>query len=612
MDKVKKCYQCNQAGHLKRDCPLNPVKGAEAKHPPLPGPPAAGSGDGAAAGGKKRKRNAPKKKSVTPVKAGARDDIDAMDEEEDGDDAPSVTFSTGKDLLSALQKGGEGKGSATAAPPAPLLPKPVSSGTSSSVSTFMTSDRFASLTINKEVLRAIATVMKYEFMTKVQSASLPSILKGMDALVKAKTGTGKTLAFLIPSIELLLKTPRCNPAEISCLVISPTRELATQIADEAKVLLSFLPHLKVCSITGGTNINGDKKAFQQPISFLVATPGRLIDHLQNTPDFASRISLSRILILDEADQLLDMGFKMEIEKILSFLPAKEARQTLLFSATIPSAIKGIAAAALRKGHAFIDTVGDEEEQTHVHVKQEIVIARLEETMAAIYAVLRREMMYPDYKIIVFFTTARVTGFFANLFQQMKLNVLEIHSRKSQSVRTKTSAVFKESTNVILFSSDVSARGMDYPDVTFVCQVGLTEKSQYVHRLGRTARAGKEGGGMILLQPFEEMSMRKELSDFDLHHTTMEALNTASYLKPCADVAASVERNGSLKAGAEQAYQAYLGFYNSNLRKLGWTKEHLVQEAALFAKSIGLKETPFLLKKTVGKMGLKGVPGLRVQ
>jgi ATP-dependent RNA helicase MSS116 len=308
-----------------------------------------------------------------------------------------------------------------------------------------------------------------------------------------------------------------------------------------------------------------------------------------------------------------MGFKADIEKILSFLPAKEARQTLLFSATIPSAIKGIAAAALKRDHTFIDTVGVEVDQTHSHVKQEIVIAKAEDTMATLLAVLRREMARPNYKIIVFFTTARQTAFFADIFsEKVKLRVLQIHSRLSQSTRTKKSAVFKQSTNVILFSSDVSARGMDYPDVTFVCQVGVTEKSQYVHRLGRTARAGKEGGGMILLQPFEETLMRKELSDFDLHHTTMEALNTASYLKPCADALSTVVKSDDLTTAAEQAYQAYIGFYNSYVKKLGWTKEHLVQEAALFAKSIGLKEVPALSHMMISKMGLKGVPGVKVK
>jgi ATP-dependent RNA helicase MSS116 len=183
--------------------------------------------------------------------------------------------------------------------------------------------------------------------------------------------------------------------------------------------------------------------------------------------------------MDEADQLLEMGFKPDIDRILAFLPNKASRQTLLFSATVAPSIQQIAAAAMRPGYSFIDTVGADTDQTHMHVKQELVTVEMHEIIQTVAAILARELRKPDYKIIIFFTTARVTGFMAQLFQRMGVNALEIHSRKSQAQRTKTSDIFRDGKNLVLFSSDVSARGMDYPDVTFVLQVGLTEREQCI-------------------------------------------------------------------------------------------------------------------------------------
>ena len=484
----------------------------------------------------------------------------------------------------------------------------------SSVSSYMTQSLFADLPISVQSKKAIADVMRYSNLSVVQEASLPTILNGVDVLVKAKTGTGKTLGFLIPSVELLIKKRSPSRDAVQCLILSPTRELAQQIATEAESLLTFHNGMKVVTVVGGTNINQDKKRLNGKVDILVATPGRLKDHLQNTDRFSERCRENiSFLIFDEADQLLDMGFKPDIDAILKHVPPKDHRQTLLFSATVPPSVQEIAKNALRKGFEFIDTVGEDSEQTHLHVHQELVVTNMEDQTSAILSILRREMQVPNYKIIVFFTTARLTGYMATLFQKMQMNVLEIHSRKSQAQRTKTADIFRDNSNVILFSSDVSARGMDYPDVTFVLQVGLTEREQYIHRLGRTARAGKSGKGMLLLAPFEVNTMKKSLSDIPLHNVATESLG------PIAEHRSSIEAflpkamaDGEFRKIAEQAYSAWLGFYNSNLRKCGWDKPKLVQEANLYSQYLGCTEVPTLEKKTVGKMGLKGVVGLRVR
>jgi ATP-dependent RNA helicase MSS116 len=166
--------------------------------------------------------------------------------------------------------------------------------------------------------------MKYTNLSIVQEACIPVAISGTDVMVKAKTGTGKTLGFLIPTIDMMLKdTPDENA--IRCLVLSPTRELAVQISTEATSLLTY-HRMRVVTIVGGTNINTDKKNMAGRVDFLVSTPGRLIDHLENTPNFSGRCLRSiKNLIFDEADQLLDMGFRPEIEKILKHMPPKVLR-----------------------------------------------------------------------------------------------------------------------------------------------------------------------------------------------------------------------------------------------------------------------------------------------
>lgn len=474
------------------------------------------------------------------------------------------------------------------------------------VSSHVSQERFADLKISNQSKRALSEVFAYEFLTHVQAKTLPVILSGKDCLARAKTGTGKTLAFLIPTVELLIHTN--DPTKIGCLVLSPNRELAFQIHTEATSLTKFHPNLQCLAMVGGTNINKDHSGLKQKknLQILVATPGRLLDHLQNS-NLAQRLSHLKILIFDEFDQLLDQGFQPDLEKILNLITASaNSRQTLLFSATMPKALSTMANRVLNKSHVFCDTVGEEEEQTHLHVKQTISQAPSHAQVTAMEAILRHHMVGDSFKIIVFFTTARLTSFMAELFNSTgAFRILEIHSRKSQSARQKASDQFRAAKSAILFSSDVSARGLDYPDVSFVLQVGLTERAQYVHRLGRSGRAGKQGGGALLVTPEEYPWMKKTLNDMPLKEMEIPPLEN-SVLQ---NAIASVEASEPLKVSAEQAYRAWLGFYNGHGRKMNWDKRMLVIKANQWAKEHGLSTTPALLRKTVGKMGLKGVPGL---
>ncbi|KAL7537191.1 hypothetical protein ACHAXR_007650 [Thalassiosira sp. AJA248-18] len=480
--------------------------------------------------------------------------------------------------------------------------------------------RFADLAISSESRRALSEVFKYEFMTEVQSETLPLILEQdrNDCLAKAKTGTGKTLAFMIPTIEKIKETMKNErSSEVHCLVISPTRELAQQISSETEKLLTFhKPHLrKVVTCVGGTNKNRDAQALKGTTPIVVATPGRLLDLLQNG-GLADRMANLDTLVLDEADRLLDMGFRPDVERILRLLqPSLKTRQTLLFSATIPNQVNQIASIAMRPNYNLVDTVGKEVEQTHQHVQQQLMVSPQKDIIRNLFSILERETSSSSYKIIVFFTTARLTGLMAKMFNsvssQTGMTALEIHSKKTQKAREKASEQFRKNKNAIMFSSDVTARGMDYPGVTFVLQVGLTDRSQYIHRLGRTARAGKEGKGGLLLADYEEHHMtKKELTDMPLEFIQVPSSANAS--DAASRAIQNVAKDETLSVSGEQAYRAWLGYYNSQLKKIGWDKKQLVQQANAWGAGVGLKDQPSLQKRTVGKMGLKGVPGLKIE
>ncbi|CAM9465308.1 unnamed protein product [Heterosigma akashiwo] len=243
---------------------------------------------------------------------------------------------------------------------------------------------------------------------------------------------------------------------------------------------------------------------------VVATPGRLEALLdEDTAGFRGACAGLRVLVMDECDQLLDMGFRPSILRILRGLPPKAGRQSLLFSATLPRDVQEIAGLGLKPSYELVDCVG-EEESTHRHVPQSVLVCSMETQLAELAQIVEEGRQVPGHKIIVFFTTARLTQFYAEIFNFMGVPVLEMHSRKSQSARTKISEQFRTQRGVAMFSSDVSARGMDYPDVTQVVQVGMPGGPGAVrHRLGAPPNRGREGGrGVLLLAEFERPYLRQ--------------------------------------------------------------------------------------------------------
>jgi ATP-dependent RNA helicase MSS116 len=330
--------------------------------------------------------------------------------------------------------------------------------------------------------RAIAEVLGLQRMTEIQAKTYAAALEGQNVLGRARTGTGKTLAFLLPSIERLLEADLdlFKPGlSIGMIIVAPTRELAMQIADQAESLLTFHKDMDVACVYGGTKIQRDTRLLSGPRlpAILVATPGRLLEHCESTRigrrKFSDIAQETHIVVLDEADRLLD-GFAKESQKILSFLPRAEKRQTLLFSATVSKKLRGFVKESMKIDYTEIDCLNDRNirGETNNRVEQSyMVLKSIDDYIPTLVSIINRAMKEKDFKILVFFPASKLVRFFVNFFNiGLDIPVLEIHSRMSQASRTRASNTFRSTKNAILFSSDISARGVDYPDVSMVIQV----------------------------------------------------------------------------------------------------------------------------------------------
>ena len=453
--------------------------------------------------------------------------------------------------------------------------------------------------LNSTILDTLTHDLRFDHMMPVQAATLEYLLQGGDCLAQAKTGTGKTLAFLLPAVDTILKnqTPR-----LSALILCPTRELALQIAAEAKKLLQRLPQLKVACSIGGTNKNTEAKVIFDGCDILVATPGRLLDHL-GEEEVQYRLKSLQTLVLDEADRMLDMGFLPDIKRIMTHLP-KLPRQSMLFSATIDEGVKNVAHLFLKPGYEFISTIPEGEANTHERVEQYLVLTpNMVDHAPAMVSVVESELATAkSFKAIVFAPTAAHADFYQQILSSVGTlpEVSVLHSRMTQSRRTKTTQDFRKATNAICVATDVIARGMDFPGVTHVFQVGLPmDKESYIHRLGRTARADAEGRGILVLSEAEKGYLHQ-----------LKGIKIQDYPHPLQYSIEDVEPALAELQNKTKVYQAWLGYYKTHMKAMRWSTSDLVREANNFAlNGLDCPEVPALEKSTIGKMGLKGVPGL---
>ncbi|KAF2193789.1 DEAD-domain-containing protein [Zopfia rhizophila CBS 207.26] len=440
--------------------------------------------------------------------------------------------------------------------------------------------------VHPNVINTITRQMRLETMTEVQTRTINEALSGSDVIAQAKTGTGKTLGFLVPVVQKIInEDPRlgerargykkARPDDIRAIVISPTRELAEQIAVEARKITSGTSVVVQVAVGGTQKRMMLAKTQREGCHLLIATPGRLLDILS---DEYSGVKAPRLnsLVMDEADRLLDDGFSKEIEEIKNYLPdpAEVDRQTLMFSATVPREVVDLVRRTLKPGFHYARCVDEDEQPTHERVPQRVVqLAGFENTMPALYELTKREIQArqagsPFKAIIYFNSTAEVTlaasvffklsGGFRRNTPLSNTRCYEIHSKLSQGQRTKASDSFRFADSAILFSSDVTARGMDFPNVTHVIQVGLPrDRDSYIHRLGRTARAGKEGEGWLFLSPAEEHEVRRRLRQLPLLQDS--SLETATV-----DMAAEGEMPENVAKLLEEVVNAHKKVYPEHL------------------------------------------------
>jgi ATP-dependent RNA helicase RhlE len=354
---------------------------------------------------------------------------------------------------------------------------------------------FEFLGLNPEIQKAVAK-KGYTKTTPIQEQAIPIILKGKDVLGGAQTGTGKTAAFALPILNIL-NEKKTKSSKIRAIVITPTRELADQVGDSFNDYGKFLT-LRSTKIYGGVKINPQITNLQNGTDIVVATPGRLLDHIQQETIDLSGVE---ILVLDEADRMLDMGFIKDIKKIVAAIP--KSRQNLLFSATYGKDIK-ILSTEILKDPVFIEV----SKRNTAADKVDQIIYNVEKSQKRHFlAHLMREESW--YQVLVFVKTKHGANRLAKQFEKEGIPSSAIHSDKTQAARTRALKSFKKGDLQALIATDVAARGIDLQDLTHVVNFELPQVPEdYVHRIGRTGRAGKSGTAITLVAPEDRSQLQR--------------------------------------------------------------------------------------------------------
>jgi ATP-dependent RNA helicase RhlE len=340
---------------------------------------------------------------------------------------------------------------------------------------------FTDLGLAEPLVRALEA-KGYSTPTPIQAQAIPYVLEGRDLLGIAQTGTGKTAAFVLPSIQRLVDSgKRVLPTHCRMLVLAPTRELASQIAESARAYGKF-SRMTVATVFGGTSINKNRQDMSRGVDILVATPGRLLDLIEQR--FVS-LNLIETLVLDEADQMLDLGFIHALRKIVKMVPRQ--RQTLFFSATMPQSIRELADQFI-KDPALVSI--KPAATTAERVEQFATLVNQAEKQALLTMTLRDPAIE---RVLVFTRTKHGADRVVRLLGGNDIAANAIHGNKSQANRERALAAFKTGEVKVLVATDIAARGIDVSGVSHVINFELPNVAeQYVHRIGRTARAGKDG------------------------------------------------------------------------------------------------------------------------
>ncbi|KAL7896753.1 P-loop containing nucleoside triphosphate hydrolase protein [Trichoderma sp. SZMC 28014] len=522
------------------------------------------------------------KKPKNPPPAEPKEDEEASDEEEESryeDAVSNLEQENDKDAESDAGEGSDLEDNAVArnadgdvipADSAPIL------------STLAESDKFEDLKLSEKTMRAIQE-MGFTKMTSIQRSAIPPLLAGKDVLGAAKTGSGKTLAFLIPAIEIL-SSLRFKPRNgTGVIVVSPTRELALQIFGVARELMKH--HSQTYGIViGGANRRAEVEKLTKGVNLLIATPGRLLDHLLNTQFVFKNL---KSLIIDEADRILEVGFEDEMRQIVKVL-SNDDRQTMLFSATQTTKVEDLARISLRPGPLYINVDEEKQHSTVDGLEQGYVLCEGDERFLLLFSFLRK-MQAKKKKVIVFFSSCNSVKYYSELLNYIDCPVLDLHGKQKQQKRTNTFFEFSNAPHGILICTDVAARGLDIPAVDFIVQFDPPDNTRdYIHRVGRTARGtDAKGRSLLFLQPNEVgflsylKAARVPVVEFEFPRKKI--INVQSQLEKL------IGKNYYLQQSAKDAFKAYLHAYASHSLRSVYDVQKL--DLVKIAKSFGFPTPP---------------------
>ncbi|KAH8520247.1 hypothetical protein H0E87_001637 [Populus deltoides] len=421
----------------------------------------------------------------------------------------------------------------------------------------MSTESFDSLGLSEATRKAIQE-MGFENLTQIQARAIPPLLVGKDVLGAARTGSGKTLAFLIPAVELLHNVHFSPRNGTGVVVICPTRELAIQTHAVAKDLLKY--HSQTLGLViGGAARRGEAERLVKGVNLLVATPGRLLDHLQNTKGFVYKNL--KCLTIDEADRILEANFEEEMKQIIKLLP--KARQTALFSATQTKKVEDLARLSFQTTPVYIDVDDGRTKVTNEGLQQGYCVVPSAKRFVLLYSFLKRNL---SKKVMVFFSSCNSVKFHADLLRYIQVECFDIHGKQKQQKRTSTFFDFCKAEKGILLCTDVAARGLDIPAVDWIVQFDPPdEPKEYIHRVGRTARGeGAKGNALLFLIPEELQFLRylkaAKVPVKEYEFDQKKLANVQSQLEKL------VANNYYLNKSAKDAYRSYMLAYNSHSMK----------------------------------------------
>ncbi|GLH13662.1 Probable ATP-dependent RNA helicase pitchoune [Gryllus bimaculatus] len=411
--------------------------------------------------------------------------------------------------------------------------------------------------LEKVTLKAIND-MGFTKMTEIQARSIPSLLEGRDLVGSAKTGSGKTLAFLVPAVELIYKLKFMPRNGTGCIIISPTRELSMQTFGVLRELMKYHNHTYGL-LMGGANRNAEAQKLSKGINIIVATPGRLLDHLQHTPDFLFKNL--QCLVIDEADRILEVGFEEEMKQIINLLPKR--RQTMLFSATSNNKTEELTKLAVKQEPIYVGVDDHKDEATVAGLEQGYVVCPSEKRFLLLFTFLKKNRKK---KIMVFFSSCLAVKYYNELLNYIDLPVMCIHGKQKQEKRTTTFFQFCNADTGILLCTDVAARGLDIPAVDWIVQYDPPDDpKEYIHRVGRTARGeGGRGHALLILRP-EELGFlrylkeaRVPLNEFDFSWNKIADIQL--------QLEQLISKNYFLNQAAKEAFKSYVRAYDSHSLK----------------------------------------------